>query len=98
MCELQDVNCAIQRTGVVAANQTTIHKLTLKVSYTKITTYMVNANIIFNCRNQTNQQWSGQEQFRSLPLYSQKCGCRFLIFRSLTKLEISANSVALSTE
>jgi len=41
MCELQDVNCAIQRTGVVAANQTTIHKLTLKVSYTKITAYMI---------------------------------------------------------
>ena len=29
---------------------------------------------------------------------SQKCGCRSLIFRSLTKLEISTNSVALSTE
>jgi len=63
MCELQDVNCAIQRTGAVAANQTTGQKLTLnKKSYTKITTYMVNANI-FNCRSQTNQQWSGQEQF-----------------------------------
>ena len=46
ICELQYVNCAIQRTSADAANQTIIHKWTLnKVSYTIITIYMVNANI-----------------------------------------------------